>query len=251
MHISLAGLFIKTVKLLCVGNGAESTDSHYLCLTSCEDTGTVNSGQYAYLSSKRSDLVDASAVNTLALIEPVSYDLLLQLIENFFKHSALLGILLVVLLMNCIIYRLHSCISYILVIGIESLLNVLAYHSLDLIEEVVVNFHRLELKLRLTDLLLDTLDEFYHLLDLCVTCFDSLEHQVIGDLVSACLDHYDLFSRACNCQVQFILSSLLESGVEHQLTVNIADIDGSHRAVPGNMGDGYSDGSCDHTCDLG
>ena len=210
----------------------------------------MNSRQNANLSSKRSDLVDASAVNTLTVVEPLSYDSLLSLVHYFADDVRQVLILLRELFKDSVLDRNESCISYGLVICIKSILELVAELFSDFVHHIVVKFHRLELELRLADLLLDIRNKSDHVLDLCMTELDSLKHQIIRDLVSACLDHNYLLSRTCNGEVEVIVSPLLECRVENELTVNIADVDRSNRSVPRNIRDRDSDRCCDHACDL-
>ena len=250
MHIPLRSLLIDTVKLLSIGNRSERADCKHLSLSSCEDARAVNSGQNVYLSRKRSDLVNASSIDSLAFIEPVSYYCLLSLIHNLSNDLGKVLILLRKRFKNCILNRNKSCISYGLIICIKCILKLVAELSCDLVHEVMIKLHRLKFKLRLTDLSLNILNKCYHFLYLCVTKLDSLKHKVIRDLISTRLDHYNLILRACNCKVKSVVLSLLESRIEYKLTVNITNIDRSHRAVPRNVRDRDSNCCTDHTCNF-
>ena len=83
-----------------------------------------------------------------------------------------------------------------------------------------------------------------------MTCHDSLEHKIVRNLVSTCLDHYYLFSRACNCKVKSVLSSLLKSWVENEFAVNVTYVDRCNWAVPWNIRDRKCNRCSYHTCDL-
>ena len=236
VHISLGIFFIKTVDLLSVAYRAESCNCKNLSLTSCKQTRTVYSGKNAYLGSQRTDIIDSTAVNTLALVEPVSYDLLLELVDALVDHSGLFGIKLIKLSVDIVLDRIEHFLTLVLVICIESNLYSVSSKFLDGIEHIVVNFHGLELELLLADLSLDIADESDQLLDLGVACNDGVEHSVIVNLVSACFDHNDLVLGTCNGKVKVISCSLLESGVKNDLAVNQTNADAADRAVPGNIG---------------
>ena len=65
---------------------------------------------------------------------------------------------------------------------------------------------------------------------------DGLEHDVLGDLLGPRLDHDDLVLRADDDQVEPACIGLGHERVEHELAVDIADIDGAHRPVEGYFG---------------
>ena len=90
----------------------------------------MNSGEHAYLCGKRTNLIEASAIDTLALIQPVSNYLLLELVYALVYHCDLLGILLVKLCMNSVYNRSKSCLSYVLVVGIECNLYIMTIFSM-------------------------------------------------------------------------------------------------------------------------
>ena len=101
----------------------------------------MNSWKETSLSSKRTDLVDASAVNTLALIEPVADDLLLELVDALVYHSDLLRVLLIEISVDIVNDRSNSLVTDILVVCIESKLNAVRSKCFDSVEHIVVNFH--------------------------------------------------------------------------------------------------------------
>ena len=154
----------------------------------------MNSRKYSDLGSKRSDLVDTSAVNTLTVVQPLSYDGLLCFIHYLTDNIRQVLILLRVLFNYLVLDREKSCISYVFIVCIKCLFKLISELIHDLIHHIVVKLHRLKLKLRLADLLLDIGNKCDHILYLGMTELDSFKHKVIRDLVSAGFDHNYLFS---------------------------------------------------------
>ena len=211
----------------------------------------MNSRKDAYLGSERSYLVYASAVNTLAVIQPLSYDSFLCLVHYLSDYIGKVLILLGECFEYLVLDRNESCVSYCLIVCIKCILELIAELLSDLIHHIVVKLHRLELELGLSDLLLDIGNECDHILYFGMTELDSFEHKIVGYLVSACLDHYDLLGRACNGEVEVVMCSLLKSRIENELSVNIAYVDRCNRSVPRDIGDRDSYRCSDHSCDLG
>ena len=141
VHISLGIFLVKTVDLLSVAYRTESCNCENLCLTSCEKSRTVNSGEQTNLGSKRTDLVDASAVNTLALIEPVADDLLLELVDALVDHCDLFGICFIELCVDIVLDRIESFLADVLIVCIKSKLYSFGSEFFDSIKHIVVNFH--------------------------------------------------------------------------------------------------------------
>lgn len=132
MHITLGVLFVKAVKHLSVAHGAEGGNGEYLSLTSGEHTRAVNSVKQVDLGVKRTDLVDASAVNTLAVVEqPAAHDVLLNLIQALVDLDLHIGINLIEFLVNLLIYGLQALVTDSLVIGIEGGADILYRKVLD------------------------------------------------------------------------------------------------------------------------
>ena len=160
VHITLGGLFIKTIQLLCIADRTQGSNGQDLCLASGKQTGTVYSRYQPNLSSQRTDLINAAPVYTLAVVEPVTDNLLLELVQALIQLCrAGLAVLFVQCLMNLVSDGLHTCITNVLIIGIQCDLDLFAYQSLDLVKHFVRDLLRLELELLLTDLLLDVCNE--------------------------------------------------------------------------------------------
>ena len=101
MHITLALFFIKPVKKLSVAHRAESGYGKHLSLTSGKHTRAVNSVKQVNLGVKRTDFVNSSAVNALAVIkQPATNNIFLNLVKTFFDFDFHFGINLIEFLVN-------------------------------------------------------------------------------------------------------------------------------------------------------
>ena len=80
---------------------------------------------------------------------------------------------------------------------------------------------------------------------------DAVQHDLVGDLVSACLDHNHLFTGSHHGGQHFADLALFLVGVDDDLAIHIAHVDAAHGAVPGDVGDGQSGGGADGGGDLG
>ncbi len=141
VHISLCFFLVETVDALSVAYRTESSDSEDLSLTSCEETRSVYAGENSGLGSKRTNLVDTSAVNALALVEPVADYLLLELVDALVDHSDLLGVLLIEISVDIVNDRSKALVADVLIICVKSDLYAVSSESLDSVEHIVVNFH--------------------------------------------------------------------------------------------------------------
>ena len=65
---------------------------------------------------------------------------------------------------------------------------------------------------------------------------DTLEHNIVRHLVSACLNHNDLLLCTCNGYEHFALFALLNGRVNNILAVHKTEPYACDRAVPGNVG---------------
>ena len=223
MDITL-GLFVENgIELLCVAQGAQGADGQNLGLATGEQTGTVCTRQNANLSSQRTNLFHTTAVNALALNQPVTNDLLLQLVEALGDLCAVLSdILLAQLSLELVADNLDACVADGLVVGIQAVLQLTAALSLELVEDLMVEVVMLVLELGLADLCLDVSDEGNNLLNLLMCNHQSVEHVVLRYFVCACLDHNDLVSGCADGNVHLGALALLSSRVDDNLTVNNA-----------------------------
>ena len=80
---------------------------------------------------------------------------------------------------------------------------------------------------------------------------DGVQHGGIVHFVGAGLDHNDLALGTGNGQLQVALLTLGSGGVDNQLAVHQTHEHAADGAVPGDIGNGQSDGGTDHTGDLG
>ena len=250
VHITLGNILVNAVDTLCIRNRSQSSNSQYLGLTSGKQTGAVYPGQNAYLCCQGTDLVNAAAVHTLALIEPVADNLLLQLVDALVNHRCLVRIIRIKLLVNIVLDGVEPLLTDVLVVGIQRKLHPVGRKGVNGIKEIVIHFHGFKGKLRLADLLLDVLDERNHLLVFSLAGQNRLHHGSFVHFVGACFDHDNLLVRAGNGQVQVVLPSLLQRGVQHDLPVHQADTDAGNGAVPGNVRNGNGNGGGDHTHNL-
>ena len=79
---------------------------------------------------------------------------------------------------------------------------------------------------------------------------DSLEHKVIGDFVTACLNHCNEVSSRRNGKVELALFALLEGGVDNDFAVNKTNLNAGDGAIPRNVGNGDSGRNTDCCCNL-
>ena len=92
----------------------------------------MNSVEQVDLGVERTDIIDSSAVNTLAVIEePAADNILLNLVETFLNLDFHFGINLVKLFVNLFINGSESLIADSLVIRIESEADILNGEILD------------------------------------------------------------------------------------------------------------------------
>ena len=252
VDISLFSFAVDAVEQLLVADGTEGHNGEDLCLTSGEHTGAVHSGQNSDLAGERTNIVHASAVNALLLVEePAANDELLCLVQTLVDHCLLLGIDLVKFCVNCLIDGLQTLVADGLVVGVESRLYVLLGKGFDSLKHLVVGLQAGEFKLGLADLSLDAVDKVNDLLVCLVTEHDGVVHILVGYAVGACLDHGDPLAGGGDGGRHLADLALFLSGVDHKRTVNHADGAAGNGTVPRNIGDGDSDGSADHRHDLG
>jgi hypothetical protein len=96
--------------------------------------------------------------------------------------------------------------------------------------------------------LVDRLDGSLHLL---VAEGHRAEHHILGQLEGLRLHHHHALLGACDHQVQLRLLELGHGGVEHVLSIEVADAARADGAVERNAGDGEGGGDGDHRRDVG
>ena len=228
--------------------GAEGADGQHLRLAAGKHAGAMDAGQQADLGSQRADLIDAAAVNALAVLEqPCAHDLLLQLVADQVKVG---GGQLGMLGSDGVHDGQHSGIADILVIGVHGILDFVKVVGIDIGQQGMIQLHGGKVLLRLADLGDDTVDEGEHLLDLLMTGTDGAHHGLLIDLVGTGLDHDDFFLAGCKGQGEVAVLALLLRGVQHDLAIHQTDKDTGDGAVPRNVR--HSDGqrSAVHAGDL-
>ena len=252
VDVALLVLVVDAVELLGLADGAERADGQHLGLAAGKHAGAVDAGQQADLGGQRADLVHLAAVDALLLVEqPAADDEFLELVERLVDLGGV-GLLLVVeLRVDALLDGGKALVAHALVVGVERGAHVLDGELLDRLEEVGGDLDRLEGELRLADLGLDLLDLADHLLDLGVALDDRVEHDVVGDLVGARLDHADDVLVRRDGQVQVALRALLGGRADDDLAVDKPDVDTGDRSVPGDIGDGQRERNAAHAGDLG
>ena len=252
VHISLFRFVVEAFKHLAVGKSAYCSDCENLCLTACEKTGAVYTGEKSNLGCEGTELVHASAVNTfLVNEEPTANDLLLDLVDKLGKDNVDVRIFFSECFSDSVLDGLHLSVAYSFVVCVESFHNVCFAESEDLVEHIVVKLARGVIEFGLADLCNDAVDELEKVFDLLVSLHDSVEHNVIGNFLSACFDHNNLLFACSNCELECAYLALFSCGVDNDLAVNKAYESATDRSVPRNIGDGEGDGCADHGCDFG
>ena len=169
----------------------KGADGQDLGLAAGEHAGAVHTGQQTDLGGQRADLVDAAAIDALAVLQqPGADDLLLQLVADEVEVG---GGQLGVLGGDGIHNGQHRGVADVLVVGVHRGLNVREVVGVNVSQQGVVKLHGGEALFRLADLGDDAVDERQHLPDLLVTGADGLHHSLLVDLVGTGLDHDDLF----------------------------------------------------------
>ena len=125
MDITLLNIFVKSVKFLGFTYRSKSCNRKNLGLSTGKHTRAVSSRQQIYLSIKRTDFVNSSAVYTLMLVlKPRTDNMLLNKIHNLVKFCLVALKSLVKLSMNCIVNREKCRITNIFIVCIKCLFNI-------------------------------------------------------------------------------------------------------------------------------
>ena len=138
--------------------------------------------------------------------------------------------------MNLVLDWVESFLTDVLIVCIESNLNLFANKCFDSVEHIVVNFLRLKFELLLADFLLDIRNESYNLLDFFVTLEDCFEQCVVVNFICTSFNHYDFFHCTCNCKVEVSLFTLFKSWVEYDFAIDKTNADAADWTVPWNIG---------------
>ena len=252
VDVSLADFVVETVELLHLGDAAQRAAGQDLGLSSGEHAAAVNSRQDARFAPNGSDLGQLSAVGTDAVVEDLGADLLfLHRVENFADVLLALGELLFEMSVDIRVEVFFRLLSLLSVKVLEHLVHLLVRIRSDSRVDLFGGMIEVGLELGLAHLLLNVLDERDDLLDLFVTEQNRADHLLFGQLVGARFDHQDRLFGAAERQVQSAPVTLLGVGVDHILTVDIADDDRTGRPRPRNVRNGQRDRAADHRIHFG
>ena len=249
VDVALGLLVGQVIHELVVLGAAEGAGGEHLRLAAGEHTGAMHAGQDADLCGQRTDLVDATAIHTLALIQqPAADDVLLHLVADEVE----VGVGQVGVLLGDLVHDgQQGGVTHILVVGVHGGLEVVQILLLDGMEHIHIEAHDLKIDLRLAALGHDAVDEPDDLLDLHMSGLDGVQHGVLIHLVGTGLDHDDLVHGGGNGQGQVALSALLLRGVQDDLAVHQTHLHAADGAVPGDLRHGSDQRSADHAGDLG
>ena len=204
------------------------------------------------LRVKRTHLVDASAVDALAVVEqPAADDVLLKLVHTLVELRLGVGVLLLELGVYGIVNDLQVGVTDVLVVGVHRGADAVDGEGLDVLEHVGVDFLALELELFLADGRLYLVDEGDDLSAFLKAAVDAFDHDFVGNHLGAGFDHDDLLIGGGDGHGHLADLALLGGGVDDVFTVDVADADGADRSVPRNIGDRDGDGGTDHGYLLG
>ncbi|KKR74136.1 MAG: hypothetical protein UU16_C0005G0023 [Candidatus Woesebacteria bacterium GW2011_GWA2_40_7] len=235
MDKALALFQSQAVQHLLLAGGAQGGDGQDLGLPAGEKAGAVGARQEAYLAAKGADFRDAAPADAPALIQDAGPYLGLELDidggQDFFLGEGLAEV--PAELLGELSKHLLALILVLLGQGLRQL------H----IDDFGDGFHRRRVSLgfgdgqlgqahRLPELLLQLDDALVGL----VGEFDRFEDYFLADFLGPRLHHDDLITGADDDQVELTLFQLGHLGIEHQLTVDVADVDGADRSVEGYLG---------------
>ena len=251
VHVALLRLLPDGVELLVGGEGVKRADGEHLRLAAGEQARAVDAGQHADLGGQRADLILGAAVHAVPLEQPCLDDLLLELIGDLVEVLVHVGIVLEEQLVPLLDQLVPAGLADVLVVGVHGGLRLVHRGVHDLLEQLLVEVGVGIVELGLADLGNHLVDQRDLLLVLLVGHADGLEHDVVGHLVGAGLDHDDLLTRGDDGYVEVADLALVAGGVEDELAVDQTDLQRGDGAVPGDVGDGERGGRTDQRGDLG
>ena len=250
VHVALLRLLPDGIQLLVGGQGIQRGHAQHLGLAAGEQAGAVDTGQHAHLGVQRADLVLLAAVHAVALQQPGLHDLLLELVGDLVQILIHVGVVLQEQLMPLLDQLVPAGLADVLVVGIHGGLGIVHGGGHDLVEQLLIEVGVGVVEFGLADLGHHLVDEGDLLLVLLVSGADGLEHDIVGHLVGAGLDHDHLLGGGHHGDVQIADLTLLGVGVKDQLAVHQTHLQGGHRAVPGDVGDSQGGGGADEGGDL-
>ena len=251
VDIAALGLVIDSVELLRGREGVQRADGQNLRLAAGEQAGAVDARQNADLGSQRANFVRRAAVDALALEQPLFDDLLLHLVQAHVDLDIpVFCILLAELLLEVDDSLGQTGLADVLVVGVECVGDLVQTVLAQIVEHIVVDGGLFKRELRLADGVNDGVDELHDLHVRLMGQLDALHEDVFLDLVGLRLDHDDLLVSRRDGHEALAGVALILRGVDDILAVQIADIGGRGRAVPGNVGIGDDERRADGGDDL-
>ena len=251
MDIPLFRLVIDGIELLRGSERVQRADGEHLRLTSREQTRAVYARQHADLGVQRANIVRTAAVHALALKQPLLDDLLLHLVEAHVDLDVpVLGVLFAELLLEVHDRLGDARLADVLVVGVERVGDLVQTVLAQVVKHFMVDGGLLKRELRLADGIDDVVDELHDLDVGLVRELDAVHQDVLFDLLCLGLDHHDLFMRGRDGDEALAGVALLLRGVDDILAVEIANVRGRRRAVPGNIGIGDDERRADGRDDL-
>lgn len=197
------------------------------------------------------DFPRRAAVDALALEQPLLDDLLLHLVQAHVDLDIpVLGVLLAELLFEVDDSLGQTGLADVLVVGVECVGDLVQTVLAQIVEHIVVDGSLFKRELRLADGVNDGVDELHDLDVRLMGQLDALHEDVFLDLVGLRLDHDDLLVGRRDGHKALAGVALILRGVDDILAIQIADIGGRGRAVPGNVGIGDDERRADGGDDL-
>ena len=187
----------------------------------------------------------------MILEEPAADDLLLNLIDKLGVYYLEIRVFFAELSHDRVLNRNHSRVADILVVGVESVHDVLLAESENLVEHIVIKLSGRIGELRLADLGNDLVYKDDELLDFFVSEHDSREH--ILDRKPRSRPPRSLRPssrsprRSAGGRCPLSRSAV---GLMMNFSLDLADEHAADRSVPRDIRDGKGDGRADHRGDL-
>ncbi len=169
----------------------------------------------------------------MALQQPGLNNLLLEFVGNFVEILVHVRVFLGEQLVPMIHQHVPAGFAYVLVVGIHSGLRLIHGGFHNLVEQLLIKISVGIVELGLANLGNHPVDQLHLLLVFLMGQLNGAEHGVVVHLVGAGFDHDHFLARGHHGHVQIGNLSLLAGGIEHQFTVHQANLQRTHRAIPG------------------
>ena len=193
VDIAALGLVIDGVELLRGGERVQRADGEDLGLAAGEQARAVDARQNADLGVQRTDLVRGTAVDALALEQPLLDDLLLHFVQaDVDLDVPVVRVLFTELLLEVDDSGGQALLADVLVVGVEGVGDLVKTVLAQIVEHLVVDGSLFKGKLRLADGVDDSVDELNNLDVRLMGELDALHEDVFLDFVGLGLDHDDL-----------------------------------------------------------